>query len=171
MSGVPVVIAENGFGIPINPVESNAPSMQVATNGRGVPIVISENGAPFIVQGLPVPPAFDWAQFQFTSGTDGAQWIGYSDGGADRPQPAFGTMASQPTTVTNLLAIYDDTASGNYIAVFAGDYLSLMSNLPMTVASTTYTPFDASVVNGNTWIRYTGDGDWIDAETYSVAFG
>lgn len=118
-----------------------------------------------------VTVAFDWAAFQFTAGTDGAQWIGYSDGGADRPQPAFGTLAGQPTTVTNLLAIYDDTASGNYIAVFAGDYLSLMSSLPMTIGSTTYTPFDASVVNGNTWIRYTGDGDWIDTETYSVSFG
>lgn len=162
---VPVVIATNGLGVPVNPVESNAPSMQVASNGRGVPIVISEKGAPFIVN------AFDWTPFQFTAGTDGTQWIGYSDGGANRPQPAFGTLANQPTTVTSLLAIYDDTASGNYIVVFAGDYLSLMSNLPMTVTSTTYTPFDASVVSGNTWIRYTGDGDWIDAETYSVSFG
>lgn len=165
MTGIPVVIATNGFGFPVNPVESNAPSMKVATNGRGVPIVISENGSPFIVN------AFDWVQFQFTAGTDGVQWIGYSDGGQDRPQPAFGTLAGQPTTVTNLLAIYDDTASGNYIVVFAGDYLSLMSSLPMTIGSTTYTPFDANIINGNTWIRYTGDGDWVDAADYTVTFG
>lgn len=171
MSGIPVVITTNGFGVPVNPVESNAPSMQVATNGRGTPIVISENGAPFIVNGLPVPPDFDWASFQFTAGTDGVQWVGYSDGGTDRPQPAFGALAGQPTTVTNLLAIYDDTASGNYIVVFAGDYLSIISSLPMTIGSTTYTPFDASVINGNTWIRYTGDGDWVDATDYTVTFG
>lgn len=165
MSGIPVVLAQNGFGLPVNPVESNALSMQVATNGRGTPIVISERGAPFILR------AFDWAAFQFTAGADGVQWIGYSDGGADRPQPAFGTLAGQPTTVTNLLAIYDDTASGNYIVVFSGDYLSLMSSLPMTIGSTTYTPFDANVINGNTWIRYTGDGDWVDAADYTVTFG
>lgn len=169
MSGIPVVLVQNGFGVPINPVESNAPSMQVATNGHGIPIAIRENGAPFIVHGLPVP--FDWVAFQFTAGTDGTQWVGYSDGGENRPQPAFGTLAGQPTTVTNLLAIYDDTASGNYIVVFAGDYLSLMSNLPMTIGSTTYTPFDANVINGNTWIRYTGDGDWVDAVDYTVTFG
>lgn len=52
MSGVPVVIAENGFGVPVNPVDSGAPLLTVAANGRGTPIVISERGAPFIVQGL-----------------------------------------------------------------------------------------------------------------------
>lgn len=58
MTGFPVVIATNGLGIPVRPVEANAPSMTVAANGLGIPIVISDNGAPFIVDGYnPEPPA------------------------------------------------------------------------------------------------------------------
>lgn len=53
--GIPVVIAENGQGIPVKPVEGNAPVMTVAENGLGAPIVISELGAPFIVEGLDPP--------------------------------------------------------------------------------------------------------------------
>lgn len=52
---IPVVVAENGRGIPVRPVEARAPSMIVAENGRGVPIVISDLGAPFIVRGLTPP--------------------------------------------------------------------------------------------------------------------
>lgn len=55
---IPVVISKDGLGVPVLPVNSDAPGMVVATNGIGVPIVISENGAPFIVDGItpPVPP-------------------------------------------------------------------------------------------------------------------
>ena len=53
--GIPVVIAENGIGIPGRPVEANAPVMTIANNGYGAPIVISNLGAPFIVDGY-VPP-------------------------------------------------------------------------------------------------------------------
>lgn len=56
MSGIPVVIAENGLGIPVRPVEKNAPSMQISDNGLGTPIVISDLGTPFIVNGLAPPP-------------------------------------------------------------------------------------------------------------------
>lgn len=55
MTGFPVVIATNGLGIPVRPVETNAPVMQVTDNGLGVPIVISELGAPFIVTGYTPP--------------------------------------------------------------------------------------------------------------------
>lgn len=54
-SGPPVVIAENGQGFPVNPVEADAPLLTIAENGLGAPIVISELGAPFIVQGYEPP--------------------------------------------------------------------------------------------------------------------
>ena len=54
--GVPVVIAENGLGVPVKPVDSGAPSMIVSENGLGVPIVISDDGAPFVVEGWPPIP-------------------------------------------------------------------------------------------------------------------
>ena len=51
---IPVVIATNGLGIPVIPVEANAPPAIIATNGHGIPIVLVEkNGTPMIVQGLP----------------------------------------------------------------------------------------------------------------------
>lgn len=58
VKGVPVVISENGFGIPVNPVTENAPLLTIADNGEGAPIVFSDLGAPFIVDGgtPPVPP-------------------------------------------------------------------------------------------------------------------
>lgn len=55
MSGIPVVIAANGLGTPVKPVEADAPVLTIADNGLGAPIVISENGTPFIVEGY-VPP-------------------------------------------------------------------------------------------------------------------
>ncbi|CDP50698.1 hypothetical protein [Devosia sp. DBB001] len=56
-NGAPVVIADNGLGIPVKPVEANAPVLKIATNGRGAPIVISDKGAPFIVDGYTPPPS------------------------------------------------------------------------------------------------------------------
>lgn len=65
--GIPVVIAENGQGIPVKPVDGDAPDMVVSTNGFGAPIVLSENGAPFIVDGVmppdpPVPGPLDYIE-------------------------------------------------------------------------------------------------------------
>ncbi len=53
---IPVVIAENGLGIPVIAVEANAPAAIVAENGLGVAIVLVEkNGVPLIISGLPEP--------------------------------------------------------------------------------------------------------------------
>lgn len=54
--GTPVVVAENGLGTPVTPVEGGAPVMTIADNGLGVPIVIAENAAPFVVEGWPPIP-------------------------------------------------------------------------------------------------------------------
>lgn len=51
MSGAPVVISTNGYGLPVKPVDEDAPVLTVAANGFGTPIVISDWGAPFIVEG------------------------------------------------------------------------------------------------------------------------
>ena len=58
MTGIPVVIAENGLGFPVRPVTDGAPMLTIAANGLGAPIVISDNGDPFIVNGY-VPPEED----------------------------------------------------------------------------------------------------------------
>jgi hypothetical protein len=53
---IPVVISQNGFGIPVKAVDDGAPTMQVAENGFGIPVVISDRGIPFVVLGLLPPP-------------------------------------------------------------------------------------------------------------------
>lgn len=56
MTGFPVVIAENGLGVPVIAVDANAPAAQVAQNGLGIPIVLVEaNGTPLVISGLPEP--------------------------------------------------------------------------------------------------------------------
>lgn len=52
---VPVVIAASGLGVPVRPVEENAPVLTIASNGLGAPITISDNGTPFIVEGYEPP--------------------------------------------------------------------------------------------------------------------
>lgn len=60
MTGIPVVIATNGRGIPVVPVTKNAPPAAVAENGMGTPIVLVEkNGAAFVIEGLPEPEPED----------------------------------------------------------------------------------------------------------------
>ena len=56
MSGIPVVIAENGRGIPVVAVEKNGAPATVAANGLGIPIVLTDkNGIPMVIEGLPEP--------------------------------------------------------------------------------------------------------------------
>jgi hypothetical protein len=47
----PVVIAANGRGIPVVPVETLGASAIIAENGKGIPIVISTRGVPMIISG------------------------------------------------------------------------------------------------------------------------
>ena len=53
---IPAVIATNGLGMPVRPVDKNAPSMVISPNGLGIPVVISDLGIPYIISGL--EPAF-----------------------------------------------------------------------------------------------------------------
>ena len=47
---MPVVIAANGFGIPVMDVASGAPLAVIAANGLGIPIVlVASGGIPMIV--------------------------------------------------------------------------------------------------------------------------
>lgn len=94
MSGVPVVIAENGLGFPVRPVEANAPVMTIAKNGLGAPIVISDLGAPFIVQGLEPSPdevILSWPEII-------AWWdSGYTASGSSWADRKLGAAAVQAT--------------------------------------------------------------------------
>ena len=52
IDGIPVVISTNGYGVPVVPVDANAPLMTVASNGRGLPIIpVEKNAPPFVIDG------------------------------------------------------------------------------------------------------------------------
>lgn len=169
--GIPAVISSNGYGLPIRPVLANAPVMTLSSNGFGTPIVISDNGAPFILQGYDPEDFWDWQTFSLTNG-DGGQWVGYSDGGATRPQPAFGSISAQPTSRTKLLALYDDTASGVVLAVFAGNYVSQLDGLQISIGGYVLNSFEVELISGNTWVRFEDmPGVWTPGDVYEVLFG
>lgn len=168
MSGIPVVVVESG-GMPVTPVDGDAPLMTVAD--AGAPITITDNGAPFVVEGLVPPIDWNWQGFDLNAEEEG-QWVGYSDGGATRPQPAFGSIGSEPTDVTTLLAFYDDTASGVFLAVFDGDYVSELDGLQVAISGIVMLSFEVELISGNTWVRFTGlEGDLEGDSTYEVMFG
>lgn len=167
VKGISVVVANNGKGIPVTPVAGGAPKATVSGNGLGLPIVISDNAVPLVIDGL---VDFEWETITLTAG-DGDQWVGFSDGGPTRPQPGFGSISGEPSTKTELLALYDDTASNVYLAVFKGEWLGYMESLPMSIGGFPFSPFDANVIDGNTWVRYYGSGDWLIGQDYQVEFG
>lgn len=52
---IPIVIAENGLGVPVVQTE-NATPMTIAANGLGMPVVIVEEyGIPVTIDNLPEP--------------------------------------------------------------------------------------------------------------------
>lgn len=170
--GIPVVIAENGQGFPVRPVEDNAPVMTVAENGLGAPVVISELGAPFVVEGIAPPIDWNWQTFSMTNGGDGVQWVGYSVGGATLPNPAFGSISNEPTDKATLLAFYQDTASGVVLAVFSGEWETELAGLEVSLGGLVLYPFEIEVISGNTWLRYDGmPGLWTEGVVYEVLFG
>lgn len=167
--GIPVVIATNGIGLPVRPTAVNAPVMTIATNGFGAPIILDNKGSPFVIDGFD-PVDWDFMQITMTAG-DGGQWIGFSNGGPTLPQPAFGSISGQPTAVTDLLAFYNDTASGRYIVVFEGDYLLALVGLTITIGGFPMTAYEAEVIGGNTWLRFAaGVGDLIAGAVYELTF-
>jgi hypothetical protein len=114
---------------------------------------------------------WSWQQFDLTNG-DGGQWVGYSDGGATRPQPAFGSISGQPTTRTTLLALYDDTASGIVLTVFAGSYVAQLQGLQLSIGGFVLNSFEVELISGNTWVRFDDmPGVWTPGTVYEMLFG
>lgn len=170
--GIPVVIAENGQGFPVKPVEDNAPVMTVAENGLGAPIVISELGAPFIVEGIVPPIDWDWQAFSITAG-DSGDWIGYSNGDIVSPpfNPPVGLIDRQPTAITDLVALFQDVGSGDIVAVFNGLYGEELQSVPLAIGGFALTPNGWSELAGNTWLRFVGlPGDLDDGALYELEF-
>lgn len=74
MPSAPVIISEK-YGVPVRPVDKDAPVLTVAENRLGTPIVIAENGAPFIVEGL-IPP---WLPSDLFALSQPGIWLDGSD--------------------------------------------------------------------------------------------
>lgn len=129
------------------------------------------NGMQEVYTPAGAPVDFEWSEIDLTAGSEG-QWVGFSDGGNTRPQPAFGSISAQPSPITNLLALYDDTASGVVLAVFSGDYATEMDGLQMSIGGFVLNSFETQLISGNTWVRFNGQpGDWTAGDVYQIEFG
>lgn len=167
--GAPVVLSTNGIGFPVRPTSVNAPSMSLSSNGFGMPIILDNKGTPFVVQDFPTV-YWNMQPITMTAGTNG-QHVGYSTGAVTLPQPAFGSISGQPTSITTLLAFYNDTASGRYLAVFQGDYLLALVGLKITIGGFPITSYEAELIGGNTWLRFTaGLGNLTPGAVYELVF-
>lgn len=166
MSGIPVVISDHG--IPVRAVERGAPVMTVSDTG--IPIRLSDHGTPFVVEGLS-PSVITFQTFNMTAGQEG-QWIGYSTGVPTTPQPSFGSIDRQASPETDLLAFYDDTASGVFLVVFQGNYVTQLAELQLSIGGFVVDSFSFELISGNTWVRFNGiPGDLSPGATYEVLFG
>lgn len=57
--GAPIIISNNGLGIPVTPVDEGGLPVRVSENGLGTPVVLSENGAPVTIIDYVQPPEPD----------------------------------------------------------------------------------------------------------------
>src|SRR5690606_29808878 len=71
--GIPVVVAANGYGMPVRAVSSGAPVMEVSE--QGIPIVLSPRGAPFVITGL--VPESPFQDFTVDAGSGNGGDTGY----------------------------------------------------------------------------------------------
>lgn len=133
MTGIPVVIAENGLGAPVKPVDEGAPVMTIADNGLGAPIVISDNGAPFIVEGYSPD---GWRSFVLDAGEleyqgEPTGGVGFGNGENDF---TGGQIDREP--IPNHYIIYIDEYDGVLYFSVSGDVADEMNSRTLYIDGT-----------------------------------
>ena len=167
MNGPAVTIVPSG-GLGVTPTV-NGPVFTVVPSGGFAITIMERGGVGWNLEGL--TPAIIFREFSMTAGGEG-QWVGYSNGIAPQPQPAFGSIDVQPTTTTDLLAFYDDTASGVFLVSFAGDFLDELQGLQLSIGGFVVDSTQTYLVGDTTWLRFTGiPGDLTVGAEYEVLFG
>lgn len=153
MAGIPVVIATNGIGLPVRPVDASvaAPLMTTAPNGIGAPIVISDNGTPFIVEDgvtpiTPVPGPLDYIEngqnkSSITVPYDLARPVAMLGVAFRHTGPVTSLTAThggQPLTLVSFILNPDDNIGA---AAFVGNGLTIeVANLVITPVGGTIGP-------------------------------
>lgn len=120
----------------------------------------------------PAPIDFNWQPFTMQTG-DSGDWIGFSNGDIISPpfNPPVGSISGEPTTVTQLEALFNDD-SGDIVAVFQGDWRIELQEVGMTLEGQTLTPQGYSLQGGNTFLRFSGYVGSLEVNTpYAVTFG
>lgn len=138
MPGIPIVIAENGYGIPVNPVASGAPLMTAASNGLGAPIVITENGAPFIVEGLAPRPLgpLDYANYELGAFDNFSRNFDLASSSAVFGMVAYYTgdpviaiaHGGEPLTI-----LHEERREGQLVSIIAAGSGLTMESAPLTI--------------------------------------
>lgn len=166
MAGFPVVIAGNGRGFPVTPVESGAMVMTVAPNGRGVPVVITDNGYPVILE-IVGPPSPLWQNFFIIAGNNPFGW-GYAI--PPLVSAPLGSITEQPYSGGDLISFFEAPDDSRVIVCFSGDAVSQLTGYTFNINGTVLgvlTPpeYDAN----NDWTMMQLESYWmIDGQAYIV---
>lgn len=164
--GIPVVISENGYGIPVTPVESGAPSMTVAKDGLGTPIVITENGAPFVVDvSAPQPPL--WQSFFIVAGNNPFGW-GYAI--PPLVSAPLGYIIGEPYEGGDLISFFEAPDDSRVIVCFSGDVVSQLSGHTFNINGATLDVMTPPVYDAiNDWTIMYLESFWmIEGQGYIV---
>lgn len=111
--GIAVVVAANGYGVPVRAVSSGAPVMTVAEHGA--PIVLSPRGAPFVINGL--VPESPFQDFTVDAGSGNGGDTGYYT-------TIYGGISAEPLA-GYVLEEFATRNSGYFQIAFLGDCLNV----------------------------------------------
>lgn len=100
-------------------------------------------------------------------------WVGFSAGIVPVPpySTAIGIIDAEPTAVTELAALFQDS-SGDIVAAFMGDWRNCLAEVGLTFDGQALTPSGYSLQNGCTFLRFSGyTGSVAVGNQYDVLFG
>src|SRR5690606_769819 len=138
-------IAENGRGLPVRPVEKNAPLLSVVETGLGIPVVISDKGVPFILDGYhPEPPPSVMTAGQDAEGTS----TGFSDGTVIKE--SFGSLSAEPVDGFPVVALAASALS--LVVALGGDATGVVDGMTLWIDGVEYEPTSDWSYNGSVTI-------------------
>lgn len=159
--GIPVVISENGYGVPVTPVESGAPFMTVSENALGTPIVITENGAPFVVD-VSAPQSPLWQSFFIVAGNNPFGW-GYAI--PPLVSAPLGDIIGEPYDGSQLISFFEAPDDSRVIVCFSGDVVSQLAGYTFNI--------NGNVLGVLAPPEYDANNDWtmMQLESYWMVEG
>lgn len=164
--GIPVVIAVNGYGTPVTPVQSGAPVMQLSPNGLGVPVVITENGAPFVFEGIEP----DHGEWQASFIVAGHSPFGWGFGKMPLVSSPLGTIINEPYSDSELIGFFEAPDDSRMIVCFTGNILDELEGHTFSINGKPLKVFEKASYNALTdWTIMFLESLWlIEGDAYVI---